>query len=727
MIRFVLLIGLFNLACFSLAAQYTYRIDQSVPVEINGKAISMPWAGGINSAQISTLDLNGDGQQDLVIFERTANKVVTYLAIDKKYQYAPAYESLFPAGVDQWMLLRDLNGDGKKDIFTSDPNGIKAFINTTKPGQKLSWRPYNRGVFLLTIGFSGNVNLQMNNSDIPAIDDLDGDGDLDILVARFVGIGSLEYHKNFSVENSGKKDTLQLKRTTQTWGDFEECDCASFIFGPATSCSTGGRIAHAAGKSLLTLDLDNDGDKELLFSEENCKNLYLLTNEGSQIDAQMNSFSTFPSAKPVDLSVFPAGFYEDVTFDGLPDLVSSSNIFARTSFATLFNKTMWLYANTGTNQQPNFTFVKSNFLQDEMIDVGDNSVPAFFDVDSDGDLDMVIGSYGNEPTASFHFYENNGTKSEPSFKFVTANYLNFSSAYKGMYNLKPQFADIDSDGKIDFVFTATNQTDGITSLYYFQNKSSNGLSVEGQPLISTKRTIQLNENVLVTDVEQDGTADLLIGTATGAVEYWINLGAKGSFNYALKSAGYLGFGISTDRQNLALAVGDLNNDGKDELILGSQRGIVSIIENFRTQSAPVKANSQLIIDPNSGFSSEKKLSGRIWPVAANLFFTQNASIVVGNITGGLGLLKNEDSVTLSSEPVISLYPNPVLQTESLKIQVDRPMSVQVVSLQGQKLSDLLSVAANQINSFSVSHLAAGLYIATFTTNNQKIYKKFIVH
>ena len=727
MVRCVVLLGVLNVVCFPLAAQYAYTIDQAIPVEINGSAVSMAWAGGINSAQINTIDLNGDGQQDLVIYERTANKIVTYLAHDKKYKYAPAYEALFPSGVDQWMLLRDFDGDGKKDVFTSDPNGIKAFVNTTKSGEKLSFRPYNKGIFLLTIGFSGNINLQVNNSDVPVIDDIDGDGDLDILVARFVGIGSLEYHKNFSVENTGKKDSLQLKRITQNWGNFEECDCAKFIFGPATSCTAGGRSAHAAGKSLLTIDLDNDGDKELLFSEENCTNLYLLTNQGTKADAQMTSFSSFPNTTPVNFDVFPAGFYEDVTFDGVPDLIATSNIYSRTTLATTFDKTVWLYQNTGTNQQPNFTFVKKNFLQDEMIDVGDSSVPAFFDVDSDDDLDMIIGSYGNEANTSFHFYENNGTRSEPSFKLITRDYLNFSTTYKGFYNLKPQFADINGDGKTDFVFTATNKADGLTSLYYFENKNSLGLDIKAQPLISTKRTIEFNENVLVIDVEQDGNSDLLIGTSSGSVEYWINFGSKGSLNFALKDASYLGFGASTDRQNLALSSGDLNNDGKEELIIGNQRGIVSIVENFRTQPAPVTANSQLIIDPNSGFLSERKLNARVWPVAANLFFTKYPSIVVGNTTGGILVLKNEDALPLPSEPVISLYPNPVLQTESLKIQVDRPMSVQVVSLQGQKLSDLLSVAANQINSFSVSHLAAGLYIATFTTNDQKIYKKFIVH
>ena len=49
-------------------AQFTFTLDQSIPVEANGKSLAMPWAGGLNAAQFNTMDLNGDGKQDLVTF-----------------------------------------------------------------------------------------------------------------------------------------------------------------------------------------------------------------------------------------------------------------------------------------------------------------------------------------------------------------------------------------------------------------------------------------------------------------------------------------------------------------------------------------------------------------------------------------------------------------------------------------------------------------------------------
>jgi hypothetical protein len=706
-------------------AQFSYTIDQSIPVEVNGKNISLAWAGGINSAQINTMDINGDGLQDLVIFERTANKPLTYLNKNNSYQYAPEYETIFPSDVDQWMLLRDFNGDGKKDIFTSDPFGIKVYVNTTLPGQKISWRAYNNSVPLLTIGFSGNINLQVNGSDISAIDDIDGDGDLDILVARFSGIGSLEYHKNLSIETTGRTDSMQFKKITNNWGNFEECNCGKFIFGQAIKCpSFGGRLSHASGKSLLTIDLDNDGDRELLFSEEDCTTIYLLPNQGTKSDALIIASTTFPTDTPINFDVFPAAFYDDVTFDGVPDLVVSSNISTRTTFATAFNKTMWLYKNTGTGQQPVFTFMKNNFLQDQMIDVGDSSVPAFFDTDADGDLDMIVGSYGNEPNTSFYYYENSGTANAPAFKLVTQDYLNFSTLGNKLTNYKPQFADMDGDGKTDFVFTATSLADGLTTLYYYPNKNNAGLNVQGQELISTKRTIIQSENVLVADVNKDGIADLLIGTSTGAVEYWINYGPRGGFNYVLKNASYLGLSSSTARQNLALSAGDLNSDGNEDLIVGNQLGLLTIYDNYRNQPVQAVGVNQLIIDPLTSTLTNKKLGGRIWPVAANLFSKSQPSIIVGTITGGLILLKSNEALELPPEPVIDMYPNPVAATETLTIKTDRSMSLQFFTLLGQPLTDTMLLNANQPYTYSVANLATGLYIATF---DKKIYKKFIVH
>ncbi len=425
-------------------SQPAYRFDQTIPVEISGKSISMPWAGGLNSAQINTIDLNGDGTDDLAVFDRTADKMFTYLRSGNQYVYAPDYEDFFPPSINQWVLLRDFNCDGKKDLFTSDPAGIAVFVNTTKAGRPPSWRPFNPGHPLLTHWYDGSINLQVNGTDIPAIDDVDEDGDLDVIVAQFVGYGSMEFHKNMSIENTGRCDSLQLNWITSIWGNFEECNCGRYAFG-GINCNQlpGGRILHDAGKSLLTLDLNNDGLHDLIFSEQNCTSLYLLPNEGTQGNAQMNNYTIFPSTAPSTL-LFPAAFYEDMDFDGIKDLIISTNISARVTTDIDLSNSIWCYKNSGTNALPNFNFKKQNLLQDQMIDAGSYASPAFADFDSDGDMDMFI-SYWAVPdsSASIYQYENTGSFSQPEFRLVTTNYMNFSAL--GFYNLKIQFRDFNKD------------------------------------------------------------------------------------------------------------------------------------------------------------------------------------------------------------------------------------------------------------------------------------------
>jgi hypothetical protein len=159
-------------------AQMTYSWDQSPPVFINDTPLSMPWAGGINSAQINKVDLDGDQVEDLLIFDRTSNRISTFLFKDNKYVYQPKFESIFPELVG-WVLLRDYDSDGLKDLFTHTPFGIKVYRNITSPGGVTTWELFMDPIF--TEGFSGQINLQVNVLDLPGISDLDGDGDLDIL------------------------------------------------------------------------------------------------------------------------------------------------------------------------------------------------------------------------------------------------------------------------------------------------------------------------------------------------------------------------------------------------------------------------------------------------------------------------------------------------------------------------------------------------------------------
>lgn len=706
-------------------AQFTYSLDQSIPVEVNGEPLKLAWAGGLNAAQINTMNLNGDNKQDLVVFDRTANKVLTYINKDSKYIYAPEYEELFPDQVSQWMLLRDFNCDGRKDIFTSDPFGIIVFVNTTKPGENLSWRYYNPGFPLLTKGFSGNVNLKVNESDIPAIDDIDGDGDLDILNVRFVGVGTIEWHKNLSIERTGTCDSLQLERVTQYWGNIEECTCGKFAFGQTCASLPGGRTQHAGGKALLTMDLDNDGDRELLFSEETCSRIYMLQNNGTPQDASMNSAVSFPPSAPVNFLIFPAPFSEDLDFDGLNDLVASPNISARTSQYANFKESLWFYKNTGTKQLPNFTFQKRNFLQDDMIEVGDNAVPAFIDADGDGDQDMFISTYISSSLASsVYFYENIGTSSNASFKLITTDFNNLS--FSNLFNVKIQYADINADGTLDFVFTGTGLPNGQTALLYIPNLSTTGLNFSGQSIQSANFEIGQTDNVLLVDVDQDGIQDILLGKSNGAVEYWRNNGPAGQFNYSLRTNSFLGLGISTDRQSPSLAAGDLDADGRSDLVLGNQRGELSIYGDFRAQNTNIAAITDIVFNPITEKYYSKNLGGRIWPTIVNLFNSDKPALVVGNTLGGLHILKNETSKDLPENPVVDLYPNPVENTETLYITADRNMTVQFYTALGQTLSESYFIPANQKYPVLLTGLTPGIYLARFTFNGKTLGKRFII-
>src|SRR5690606_7109923 len=127
-----------------------------------------------------TMDINGDDVPDLIVFDRMANKVITFLRKENQYVFSPEYESLFPE-LSNWLLLRDFDCDGRKDIFTGNVLGIKVYRNVTPGGQPFQWEDFqffnagNNSVspVLLTKGLSTKINLQLQFDDLPAIADMD--------------------------------------------------------------------------------------------------------------------------------------------------------------------------------------------------------------------------------------------------------------------------------------------------------------------------------------------------------------------------------------------------------------------------------------------------------------------------------------------------------------------------------------------------------------------------
>ena len=199
-----------------------YRVI-SIPVEKNGVKMREPWTGGMDSPQFSECDLNNDGIKDLFVFDRVANRVYTYLSSgvpsDTMYTYAPQYEALFPADLNNWALIRDYNYDGIPDIFTHTGLGIRVFKGSIHDGELRfdlvsSLLEYSAPPFY--------TNIWTTITDIPVITDVNGDGDMDILSYDIYG-GTIGYFENLTKENVGDIsyafDSLKYGFNTSCWGN----------------------------------------------------------------------------------------------------------------------------------------------------------------------------------------------------------------------------------------------------------------------------------------------------------------------------------------------------------------------------------------------------------------------------------------------------------------------------------------------------------------------------
>ncbi|GCC52640.1 T9SS C-terminal target domain-containing protein [Chryseotalea sanaruensis] len=691
--------------------QYAYEADFSIPVRtVDDQLLAQPWAGGINAVQVNTLDINNDGVEDLILFDRTANKVLTYLVQNQQYNYAPAYETLFPNDLANFLLLRDFNGDGKKDIFTGNPFGIKVYLNNSS-GDMLSWQHllFQNSNVLLTTGFSGKTNIQLQADDVPTIADMDGDGDLDVLCMNFSGSGKIEYHKNVGTLNSP-----DFVRTTQSWGGLTECGCGAFAFNN-TTCVSNGRIQHAGGKFLLALDVNADNQMDLIFSESECDQLYLFINEGTSENAVFTQAAIFPDNLKEN-GLYPIAFYEDLDFDNIKDLIISPGVFERSDDVTDFSQSLYFHKNMLSNNNPQFA-ASLNFLQNEMIDLGENACPAFFDYDGDGDDDLFIGVFGIQQDAVFRaalsLYENTGDQ-HPSFKFVTNDYANLST-YK-LYNLKPQFTDINRDGITDLVFTATNQ-DGQTLLHYILNNSSTALSLQNT-ITETSFTVFFNENIHISDINNDGLPDALVGKANGAVEYWKNNGSAQLPSWQRESTAFLDIDQSFVRQNPSILISDTNNDAKQDLIIGLQDGTIQILSDFNTAVSFDNAEKELTFNPLSRQFEVRNFGGPVW--TSSFSTTSQNYLVIGNHLGGLQLLKAK-----TPENNFSVFPNPASKNQSIFIESTTAGVVQIYSAQGQFISSANALKGTSELSFAM--LSAGVYLLRFSGNGATITRRLIIY
>lgn len=726
--RLLLLFTFLPFFCFSQSHIFSYY--DSVPVLSDGNALKLPWAGGINSAQLNMADLDGDLQDEIIILDRHATAISIFSYSGGEYVYRPDLLEYLPALNKDWIIFADYNCDGRQDIFNYGQNGVIVYKNVSQAGEFAAWEKVADP--LLTTGFSGKINMFINPADVPAIQDVDGDGDLDVLCYNFATGEDIRFHKNLALEKHGDCEIFDFEITDRQWGEFKECSCFEYaFFGDNCPGVNGGRVAHIGGKSLTASDQDNDGDQDLFLGHDDCASLIFLENKGDADNALFTDFSPeYPLTEPAVIERYPTVQFHDINFDGKEEMVVSPNIDDNLAFAADFSKSVWIYKN-GVNDTPDteFTMVQKDFLQDEMMDMGSLSAPVFFDIDRDGDLDILIASNGKESSGLYVgkivLLENTGTSFNPIFSLADEDFLNLSTWR--LHAPRLRFADFDGDQQEDLFLAGYDATERQMKSLIIPAQPANGKQQPFTPeaAISVVTPLALFENPEFFDEDGDGDPDLLVGHRDGALTLYENTGNN---TFELKENEYKGFhrDFTLQKINLFVEVTDLNGDGKPDLI-SADRKELAVYYNF--QQADPQPEVLMTYYGNENSPGPVPTEHYNWLAFADLFGTGNKAMIVGGSGGGLKFYRNKNEIEnpVAIEINIKVYPNPLPSTSNLVVETNKAGNAVVYNLWGQTISSSMNLQAGIKNIIDIPEIAQGVYLLVFeTTDKEKLVRKLVV-
>lgn len=752
LIKRLILSSVIFTTCLTLTAQTPKYYLQGKPVFKNGGyPFPQPTIGGLNSTQFYPMDINNDGVNDLLCFDRNDNKILPFLrSADSTFTYAPQYEAYFPKGF-YYYKTADLNSDGKLDIFTLDETSNliihrnitasgDSFTRFSDLGPQFYRNQYVPPFPILYNGFS------LSKTDMPEISDIDGDGDLDILTYDgFYTIYVL--YSDVRADYNWSTDTFEFQKMDVCFGYFNDFN-ASITLG---DCPYKDKLKprHSGGAACMMFDADEDGDKELVLSNIGQKPLWILTNGKKEYNHDYDTLVKWDSIFPKNTVrattyEFPGAYLFDADGDSIQDLITSPNGFSDVKETNQ----MWYYKNFGKNNKPDFRYVRNNFIADQGPDLGASSVPAFLDADADGDKDLFVASNGDFGLTAgiadrIAFYENKGTKKLPEFELKTGDYINFSNQKRSDLNIS--FGDVDGDGDEDLL-----TGDRFGYVRWYRNNAGPGNPVnfvlaDTNLVNANSAPGESNAAPTVFNYNNDTLPDLLVGYYHGGVILYVNNGTKSKPQYVRQSGyawgmranewianssppGFSSYGYAVPR------VTDLDHDGKKEILVGTAYGAVRLYKpNGRPVTDSLSADDSWLWQRSLTDSMIPDMGSKIAPCAADLTGDTIPEIFIGNSRGGLitattsfTRISGVNSPKYTAADFI-LYPNPA----SGQIFINRTLatedwSISITDLQGrviretQLLRNELSIGVN------LGDLPDGMYLASVKGYGSGAVKKFLV-
>jgi hypothetical protein len=568
------------------------------PVEDReGRVLEHPWLGGLNQPRPQLADVDGDGDADLFIQERSG-RIIHFenAGTADRPRFMWRSDRFGGLEVGEWYRFADMDRDGDPDLL-----GESAYSHVRL------WRN-DEGEFHVwadTLRDAAGTPIFSDRQNIPNAGDIDCDGLVDLFIGRLTGTVT-HYEEVATRAASGRsaaEDAAPAPRFILESERFQNIEIVA-------------QLGSLHGANTLALgDVDDDGDDDMFWGDFFEPGLLLIENTGSCERPDLTGDpSPFPRGNPILTSGYNAPTLADLDGDGDADLIMGV-------LGGAFNPNRTSVENLWRVERKalrDWSVETRRFIGN--LDVGSESVPAFGDWDGDGDPDLLVAnkiSDDGSETARIHAFENTGGIRSPRFREIG------TVPIEGAYHYAPALGDLDGDGFDELVLGTWQE--GIL-VYRNRGGSAQGSNRwDDEPMARLELTRGSNATPALADLDGDGDLDLVAGESSGEVNLWRNEGSGDATAFRLVTDRLEG--IDAGRRSRP-TVHDWDGDGRADLILGSESAGITLWRNV-SRSGEIRFESAgILLAEAPTFAA---------PAVADADGDGDLDLFVGGIGGGIVL------------------------------------------------------------------------------------------